>query len=321
MANNMFLRTVRMGGFDKSDVLAYVDDLNSKIYNLEQKCKDQEETIANLEKNGAANAAGDFEGKAELEKKVEDAKAKVAELMASTDTMKMQIADYEQQIAEKNMEIENQKIEIEDLKDKLETAEKNAASGASATSQQAFDLGNVFIEAQNTANKIVTEAKKSAQQMTDDAEAQANQIIDDANNQAEATVTGAQAEASRTLEEARTNAESMTASAQAEADKVRGSAYAEADRVTSAAKAEAEAVTAEANEEAKRLIDDANAEVGIIRAKSADLRESVKTEYDNLSENITQVISSLQDLFGSSIGSANKARDLIDEGLELVDNN
>ena len=56
MANNMFLRTVRMGGFDKSDVLAYVDYLNSKIYNLEQKVKDKEETIANLEKNGAANA-------------------------------------------------------------------------------------------------------------------------------------------------------------------------------------------------------------------------------------------------------------------------
>ena len=201
MANNMFLRTVRMGGFDKSDVLAYVDDLNSKIYNLEQKVKDQEETIANLEKNGAANADADFEGKAELEKKVEEAKNKVAELMASTDTMKVQIADYEQQIAEKNVEIENQKNEIDDLKDKLENAEKNA--GQNQQSQQAFDLGNVFIEAQNTANRIVTEAKNVAQQTKDEAEAQANQIIEDANNQAESTVTNAQTEAATTLETAK----------------------------------------------------------------------------------------------------------------------
>lgn len=49
MANNGYLRTVRMGGFDKQDVLAYVDDLNSKIYNLENKVKDLEETNERLE--------------------------------------------------------------------------------------------------------------------------------------------------------------------------------------------------------------------------------------------------------------------------------
>ena len=30
MANNGYLRTVRMGGFDKQDVLAYVDDLQPR---------------------------------------------------------------------------------------------------------------------------------------------------------------------------------------------------------------------------------------------------------------------------------------------------
>ena len=49
MASNGYLRTVRVGGFDKQDVLAYVDDLTSKIYNLENKVKDQEETIERLE--------------------------------------------------------------------------------------------------------------------------------------------------------------------------------------------------------------------------------------------------------------------------------
>ena len=54
MASNGYLRTVRMGGFDKSDVLAYVDDLNSKIYNLESQVADQQETIERLEKKPAA---------------------------------------------------------------------------------------------------------------------------------------------------------------------------------------------------------------------------------------------------------------------------
>ena len=145
MASNGYLRTVRVGGFDKQDVLAYVDDLTSKIYTLEAQVNDQNETIERLEKQ-------DFEGKKELEKKVEEAKNKIAELMANTDTMKVRIADYEQQVTEKDAELEKQKQEIEDLKEKLETAEANAG-----TATPAFDLGSVFMEAQNTANKVVQE--------------------------------------------------------------------------------------------------------------------------------------------------------------------
>ena len=118
MASNGYLRTVRVGGFDKQDVLAYVDDLTSKIYTLEAQVNDQNETIERLEKQGGAQKQ-DFEGKKELEKKVEEAKNKIAELMANTDTMKVRIADYEQQVTEKDAELEKQKQEIEDLKEKL----------------------------------------------------------------------------------------------------------------------------------------------------------------------------------------------------------
>ena len=122
MASNGYLRTVRVGGFDKQDVLAYVDDLTSKIYTLEAQVNDQNETIERLEKQGGAQKQ-DFEGKKELEKKVEEAKNKIAELMANTDTMKVRIADYEQQVTEKDAELEKQKQEIEDLKEKLMPAQ------------------------------------------------------------------------------------------------------------------------------------------------------------------------------------------------------
>ena len=66
MASNGYLRTVRVGGFDKQDVLAYVDDLTSKIYTLEAQVNDQNETIERLEKQGGAQKQ-DFEGKKELD--------------------------------------------------------------------------------------------------------------------------------------------------------------------------------------------------------------------------------------------------------------
>ena len=58
MASNGYLRTVRVGGFDKQDVLAYVDDLTSKIYTLEAQVNDQNETIERLEKQGGGSEAG-----------------------------------------------------------------------------------------------------------------------------------------------------------------------------------------------------------------------------------------------------------------------
>ena len=48
MASNGYLRTVRVGGFDKQDVLAYVDDLTSKIYTIEAQVKAQNETIESI---------------------------------------------------------------------------------------------------------------------------------------------------------------------------------------------------------------------------------------------------------------------------------
>ncbi|MBR1724088.1 MAG: hypothetical protein IJ723_03610 [Ruminococcus sp.] len=182
MANNGYLRTVRMGGFDKQDVLAYVDDLNSKIYNLENKVKDLEETNAGLKKQVEEGGTvvvndGNFEGREELEKKVEEAKNKVAELMASTDSMNMRIADYEQQISEKDATIAQQNEEIEDLKEQLEKAKTEAANAGSGTAQ-AFDMSEIFVQAQNSANMIVSKAKEQAKTTTDEAEAQAEQIIE-----------------------------------------------------------------------------------------------------------------------------------------------
>ena len=37
-----FLKTVNFGGFDKKDVLAYVDQLNTKIYTLENELEEVE---------------------------------------------------------------------------------------------------------------------------------------------------------------------------------------------------------------------------------------------------------------------------------------
>ena len=217
MAGNGYLRTVNFGGFDKKDVLAYVDELNTKIYNLETQLGEKTDALAAYEANGGAAVSENFEGKEALEKKleesqkkVEESHAKVSELMASTDSLKLQLTTAESDAAEKDAQIEQLKNEIEELKQKVSDAEASAAAGGGA----AFDMSGLFMEAQKSANAVVTQAKEAAKKMEQDAKDLQDQILEDANNQAAKIVSDANEEAKTTTENAKAQADEMIKNAQ-----------------------------------------------------------------------------------------------------------
>lgn len=217
MAGNGYLRTVNFGGFDKKDVLAYVDELNTKIYNLETQLQEKTDALAAYEASGGAAASENFEGKEALEKKleesqkkVEESHVKVSELMASTDSLKLQLTTAESDAAEKDAQIEQLKNEIEELKQKVSDAEASAAAGGGA----AFDMSGLFMEAQKSANAVVAQAKEAAKKMEQDAKDLQDQILEDANNQAAKIVGDANAEAKTTTENAKAQADAMIKNAQ-----------------------------------------------------------------------------------------------------------
>jgi|GEM_PF-84140 len=284
MAGNGYLRTVNFGGFDKKDVLAYVDELNTKIYNLETQLGEKNDTIAALEAGGAAAASGDFEGKEVLEKKIEESHAKVSELMASTDSLKLQLTNLENEAGEKDSQIEAMKNEIEELKQKLEDAEANAAAGGGDSA--AFDMGALFMEAKKSADSVVAEARKAAKKMEQEAKDLQDQILEDANAQAERIVNNANAEAKATTDNAQANAAALTASAQADAD---------------------------------ALLKNAREQEARITAQSKGLRDSVKTEFTELQTNVQKLSTVLNDLFGDSIVKLDSAKELVANGLQLVE--
>ena len=180
-----FLKTVNFGGFDKKDVLAYVDQLNTKIYTLENEL---EEKKALLE-----NSGGNMEDKEKYEQLLASDKAKITELQTSNDSLKNQLKNCEDESAEKDKEIEELKKKLADLENELVEA-KNKAAAASSAENSAMDLTNVFVEAQRTASTIVTQAKENARKMDEDAKKLANQVVDDANSKASTIVKSADAE-------------------------------------------------------------------------------------------------------------------------------
>lgn len=198
MDNSGFLKTVSFGGFDKKDVLAYVDDLNTKIYTLEAEL---EETKLKIGQGGdSANLAGDKEYEELLAKE----RAKVNELMANNDTLKLSVQSYEDVIKEKDAEIER-------LKEQLANAEANqgAAPEAAETNSDAENLGDYFVQAKMLADKMVTDAKVFAKKINEDAKELADQVIDEANDKASGIVNAANDKAEKIVSDAEQQTESI----------------------------------------------------------------------------------------------------------------
>ena len=197
MAGTGFLRTVNFGGFDKKDVLSYVDELNSKIYNLENELN---------EKNSLLQGMGDntqsVDGAEKYEAVIAESKAKISELMANCDTLKLEVSNLENEISEKDNEISRLKEERVMLEEKLESSKSETGSITEAS----FDIGSVFIEAKHSADKIINEAKNAAKKIEDDSRTLSQQIIDDANARGEEIINSAQDNYSKTLADANSQA-------------------------------------------------------------------------------------------------------------------
>ncbi|WP_455527697.1 hypothetical protein [Huintestinicola sp.] len=215
MAENGFLKTVNFGGFDKKDVLAYVDQLNTKIYTLENEL---EEKKALLE-----NSGGNMEDKEKYEKLLESDKAKITELQTSNESLKNQLSNAEAEAAEKDKEIAELKKKIGDMENELIEA-KNAAAAASPAESSAMDLTNVFMEAQRTATTIVTTAKENARKMDEDAKKLANQVVDDANSKASTIVKTADEKATKILTDAEDKSSKMMSDAEGKTTEMRRAA-------------------------------------------------------------------------------------------------
>ncbi|MCR5807855.1 MAG: hypothetical protein K6G68_12585 [Oscillospiraceae bacterium] len=200
-----FLKTVSFGGFDKKDVLAYVDKLNTQIYTLENEL--------NEAKKLAEVSGDDSETKAKYEELLKSDRAKIAELQASNDSAKNQIKVAEDEVKERDKEIEELKAKLHSMEDELVDA-KNKAAAASTAENNAMDLSNVFMEAQRSASSIVTNAKENARKMDEDAKKLANQVVDDANSKASTIVKNADEKALRIVTEAENRSAELSASSE-----------------------------------------------------------------------------------------------------------
>lgn len=203
MEGTGFLKTVNFGGFDKKDVLAYVDELNTKIYTLEAELEEKKTLLEGAD-GGVSSEKYD-----EL---VAADRAKITELQTANDSLKNKLSTLQDELGVKEKENGELKAQVTELENQLQEAKNKVVSSSAESS--ALDLGNVFVEAQKTANIIVTQAKENARKMDEDAKKLANQVVDDANGKASTIVKSADEKASKILADAEDKSHEMRTTAQ-----------------------------------------------------------------------------------------------------------
>lgn len=280
MAGSGFLKTVNFGGFDKKDVLAYVDELNTKIYNLETELAEKNSLL-----DGTAVSTSSFEGAEQYEKLISEDKSKINELMAGMDTLKLHLSTQESEISEKESELSLLKEKINDLEEKLETAN----SGAAAVADTSFDIGNVFIEAKHSADRIVLEAKNAAKRMEEDSRGLAQQVVDDANAKAEQIVIDAKKESENSLT----------------------TAHEKVNALVSNATSESEAMLSKASAETENMLASAKYESGAILQESNMAKQKIMSEFDELTADVEKLAVCLNDIIGDSVVKLIDAKGII----------
>ncbi len=212
MAGTGFLRTVNFGGFDKKDVLAYVDELNTKIYNLENTIQEKDKQ---LEGKPVSSSSEYVEGKEQYEATIAANLAKISELMASVDTLNLQLSTQESELEQANSEVQKLKEEKKMLEEKVQSVQSGQPAAEST-----FDIGSVFIEAKHSADRIVAEAKNAARKMEDDSRKLSQQIIDEANSRAEKIIVDAQNNSDSMISNAKSESNSLVANANTQAHSI-----------------------------------------------------------------------------------------------------
>lgn len=192
--NEVLFKTTVMGGFNKSDVLAFIDKQDSQFKTREKELVTRINKLENdlkAETEHGAQLADKIKG---LEENLEAERSKCSDSLKRTQEANVEAArvksDYSSKMMDRDLEIDKLRQEVLTLTHKLEAAQDEACGAVSRAeaSEEKLRLidktedqiGRALLEAQKTADNIVNTAKKDAQEIIDKARADADDVTDKA---------------------------------------------------------------------------------------------------------------------------------------------
>lgn len=312
MENHGLLRTAKFGGFEKSDVLNYIDRIDSEKRELELKLKEALENVNPVFDDGESKklkievaelnnklAAKDSDIKsleqsaAEQKEFYESQIAKLNEMLENagsggveTDALIEQIKMRDESIAEKDETIARLENEISSLKSDSEVKDSKIADLNSEINRKDSEIEELKLnqgggQSALDMGTMFAEAQKTVNKLTLEAKNNADKITKEAEEKAAETISSAEEKASKTISEADEKAEKTISDAEEKAEKT----------------------IADAEEKAAKTISDAEK---LTAQKSADIERQSKTLAD-LTSNIKNLLTKKLNAVSESLAETEKS--------------
>lgn len=313
MKDQVILRTARFGGFNKSDVLTYVDELNSKIDMLKGKL----EKFADTDINELENYKKDIEN---LKEKITETEGKLSQSAALYDEIVNQKNALEKEkniISEENFSL---KKDLEALKKEVESVEANAKStvnydnisvDASSFENEIADLKSQLENSRQQALEMSGEISKLTSEVSEKSKKIDQLTLD--NEELRLQIEGGFSidfDMGALFTEAQSTAKKIIVEAKTAADKLLKNAKAESKRVLNEAEIKAETTEAEARKNSE----------AVMKAASK-LRDIFGTEMETLSLKLSAAAKEAENI-GKKLGQEiTETNNIISEDVKVFLNN
>ena len=176
-----------LNGFEKTSVLKYIDELNSKLNKAESAHQEQLEELENEKDNlcdqVAALEISSREAQKKLEAELTSLQEQLAEKQALVEKMEAELKKLSQQVEEQEHELIMQREQNRLIREQAESVEVKSKKYDEA----AAAIGDVILVARQDACKITEDARAKADAIIAEAKAQAETIVSDAQNKLNVT--------------------------------------------------------------------------------------------------------------------------------------
>lgn len=171
-----------LNGFEKTAVLKYIDELNSKLAAKENELQQQSDNWENERYELKDQVSAAEQKAAELEKQLAEEQAKLKEIEAARDVLTAEVKKLSQQVEEQEHELILQREQNRLIRSQAETVELKSKKYDEA----AASIGDVLLESRQEGSRIIAEARAKAEEIIAEANSKAEQIAVEADGKVDA---------------------------------------------------------------------------------------------------------------------------------------
>lgn len=157
----VLLRTSFFGGFEKKEVLTYIDKLRKQNRTMAQELAMHISEVSNA-RNQLSEQVSSFEAKiTEMEQQLEERGGRIRELTGMVESLRTEVSQQKMRQIEREKDLQQQKDQNRQLIAQLQNYEYKAKRYEDVSAQ----LGEIILEANQRAAETVTQAQVQAEQI------------------------------------------------------------------------------------------------------------------------------------------------------------